>query len=174
MLRYCEKATKFEKKRTGLYFFKRKCIYYLVHNKESIKRRCFFSLPSFGVVHKLCWQNFVFFDCLPPCFDIFYGMKVDKKLTFLDHLPTSSCKRSLWTTPKLPRQKSSDIYSTGPMERMGTCGLREVVPTIFWLEILFQLGGRGQFTTTKILKFRRPCAPGHSFRFATSDAKVSK
>ena len=36
-----------------------------------------------------------FFDHLPPCVDIFYGMNVDKKWTFLDHLPTSSCKRSL-------------------------------------------------------------------------------
>ena len=33
------------------------------------------------------------FDHLPPCVDIL----VDKKWTFLDHLPTSSCKRSLWT-----------------------------------------------------------------------------
>ena len=36
-----------------------------------------------------------FLDLLPPCVDIFYGMNVDQKqLTFLDHLPTSSCKRS--------------------------------------------------------------------------------
>ena len=27
-------------------------------------------------------------------------MNVDKKWAFLDHLPTSSCKSSLWTTPK--------------------------------------------------------------------------
>ena len=33
-----------------------------------------------------------------PSFDIFYLMNVDKKWTFLDHLPPSSCKRSLWTT----------------------------------------------------------------------------
>ena len=31
---------------------------------------------------------------LTTCVDIFYGMNVDKKWTFLDHLPTSSCKRS--------------------------------------------------------------------------------
>ena len=36
-----------------------------------------------------------FFDHLTPCVDNFYGMNVDKKLTFLDHLPTSSCKRNL-------------------------------------------------------------------------------
>ena len=42
---------------------------------------------------------------------------------------------------KLPRQKSSDIYSTGPPERMGTCGLMEVVRIIFRIEILFQLVG---------------------------------
>ena len=36
-----------------------------------------------------------FFYHLPTCIDIFYGMNVDKKWTFLDHLPTSSCKRSL-------------------------------------------------------------------------------
>ena len=33
-------------------------------------------------------------------FDIFYGMIVDKNWTFLDHLPTSSCKCSLRTSPK--------------------------------------------------------------------------
>ena len=30
----------------------------------------------------------LFFDHLPPCVDIFYGMNVDKKWTILDHLPT--------------------------------------------------------------------------------------
>ena len=50
-----------------------------------------------GVVHKLRWRNFGF--SWPPCVDIFYGINVDKKWTFLDHLPTSSCKRSLWTAP---------------------------------------------------------------------------
>ena len=39
-----------------------------------------------------------FFDHLPPRVDIFCGINVDKKWTFLDQLPTSSCKRSLWTT----------------------------------------------------------------------------
>ena len=61
---------------------------------------------TLGVVHKLRWQDFGFFDHLPPCVDILYGMNVDKKWTFFDHLPTSnlpwptsSCKRSLWTNP---------------------------------------------------------------------------
>ena len=40
----------------------------------------------------------LFFDRLPPCVDIFYDVNVDKKWTFLNHLPTSSCKRSLWMT----------------------------------------------------------------------------
>ena len=34
------------------------------------------------------------FDHLPPCVYIFYGMKVYKKWTILDHLPTSSFKHS--------------------------------------------------------------------------------
>ena len=42
------------------------------------------------------------FDHLPSCVNIFYGINDDNKWTFLDHLPiylpTSSCKRSLWTT----------------------------------------------------------------------------
>ena len=42
-----------------------------------------------------------FFDHLSTCIDIFYGMNADKKWTFLDHLPTSSCKRILWTTPNI-------------------------------------------------------------------------
>ena len=40
-----------------------------------------------------------FLDRLPRCVDIFYGIELWKKCTFLDHLPTLSCKRSLWTTP---------------------------------------------------------------------------
>ena len=40
-----------------------------------------------------------FSDHLLPYVYVFYGIKVDKKWTFLDHLPTSSCKRSLWTPP---------------------------------------------------------------------------
>ena len=41
----------------------------------------------------------LFFDPLPLCVVIFYGMKVDKKWIILDHLLTSSSKCSLWTTP---------------------------------------------------------------------------
>ena len=33
------------------------------------------------------FTNYV--DHLPPCVDIFYAMNVDKKWSFLDHLPTS-------------------------------------------------------------------------------------
>ena len=36
-----------------------------------------------------------FFDKLPPSVDIFYLVNVDKKSTFMDYLPPSSCKRSL-------------------------------------------------------------------------------
>ena len=42
-----------------------------------------------------------FFDHLTPCVDIFYLINVDKNKTFLDYLPTSSCKRSLWTPPNV-------------------------------------------------------------------------
>ena len=35
----------------------------------------------------------------PSCVEIFYLIKVDKNKTFLDYLPTSSCKRSLWMPP---------------------------------------------------------------------------
>ena len=42
-----------------------------------------------------------FFDHLFPNIDIFYGIIVDRNWTFLYHLPTSSCKHSLWTTPKM-------------------------------------------------------------------------
>ena len=34
------------------------------------------------------------FDHLPPSLDIYYLIKVDKKSTFSDYLPLSSCKRS--------------------------------------------------------------------------------
>ena len=50
-------------------------------------------------VHKLRLQDLAFFDYLPPSINVFYGIKVYKKLIFFDHLPPSSCKRSLWTPP---------------------------------------------------------------------------
>ena len=53
------------------------------------------------VVHKLRWQDFGFVDHLSPSVDIFYLVNVDKKATFLDYLPTFSCKRSLWTAPNV-------------------------------------------------------------------------
>ena len=59
---------------------------------------------TLGAIHKLRWQDFSFFlTTYPPCFDIFYGMNVDQNWTFLDHLPSLSCKRSLWTPPYYPR-----------------------------------------------------------------------
>ena len=48
------------------------------------------------LVHKGLFTNYVdkilafFFDQLPSCIDIFYGINIDKQWTFLDHLPTSS------------------------------------------------------------------------------------
>ena len=54
------------------------------------------------------------FDHLPPCVDIFYGINVDKKWTFLDHLPTSSCKRSLWTTPNIAAFSRDFFYLNYP------------------------------------------------------------
>ena len=53
----------------------------------------------------------VFFDHLPPCVDIFYGINVDKKWIFWDHLPTLSCKRSLSTTPNLNFQVFRTLFS---------------------------------------------------------------
>ena len=59
-------------------------------------------LPGRGSFTNYVDKILAFFDHLPPCVDIFYGMNVvDKKWTFFYHLPTSSCKRSLWTTPYL-------------------------------------------------------------------------
>jgi hypothetical protein len=52
---------------------------------------------------KLQWvvKNYVdnslgFFNHLPPYVDIFYGINIDKKGTFLDYLPTLSCNRTLF------------------------------------------------------------------------------
>ena len=86
----------------------------------------FFS--SQGGVHKLCWQVLGFFDHLPPFVDIFYLMNVDKKWTFLDYLPTSSCRRSLWTAPNLIsnnlafRDTACDLCRWRSMPSMGWSG----------------------------------------------------
>ena len=53
-------------------------------------------MPSANaVVQTYVDKILAFIDNLSPCIDIFYDMNVDKKWTFLDHLPTSC----LWTTP---------------------------------------------------------------------------
>ena len=55
-------------------------------------------------LHKGSFPNYVdkilvFFDYLPPCVDIFYGMNVDKsghfKTTYLPHLVNVVCERPL-------------------------------------------------------------------------------
>ena len=64
-----------------------------------------------------------FFDHLPPCVDIFYGINLDKKWKFLDPLPTSSCKRSLWTIPKSESiSRLKDLWSSNNVQatRLGT------------------------------------------------------
>ena len=53
--------------------------------------RFFVALGNFG---KGSFTNYVdkilaFFDHLPPCVDIFYGMNIDKNWTLEDHLPTN-------------------------------------------------------------------------------------
>ena len=39
-----------------------------------------------GGVQELRLQDFGFFDNLPPCVDILYGMNIDKKWPFFDQL----------------------------------------------------------------------------------------
>ena len=68
---------------------------------------------ALGGVHKLRLQNLAFLDHLPPSFYIFYGIKV--KVHFFDHLPLSSCKRSLWTPPY--KNMSNDFKVTVPVSR---------------------------------------------------------
>ena len=52
----------------------------------------------------------------------FYLIRVDKKLTFLDNLPTSSCQCSLWMSPN-----GIDLYQSRPNQKCldsdgSTCG----------------------------------------------------
>ena len=48
-----------------------------------------------------CLQN----QYATPSIYIFYGIKVYKKSIFFDHLPPSSCKRSLRTAPNVSSKK---------------------------------------------------------------------
>ena len=59
-----------------------------------------FEFLGFGGIYKLCWQGFWLFltTCSPTYVYIFYLIIVDKKSTFLDYLPTSSCQHSLWVS----------------------------------------------------------------------------
>ena len=72
---------------------------------ENNHKRILKSIPNKGPFTSYIDKILTIFDHLPPCIDIFYGINVDRKWTFLDHLPTLSCKRSLWTTPKLESYK---------------------------------------------------------------------
>ena len=56
----------------------------------------------------------LFFTTYPPFVDIFYLINVDKKSTFLDYLPPSSCKHSLWTTPYVHIRITLAVISFGP------------------------------------------------------------
>ena len=54
--------------------------------------------------HNLHWGSFTnYIDKILTFLTIYHPAltfsNFDKKWTFLDHLPTLSCKRSLWTTP---------------------------------------------------------------------------
>jgi hypothetical protein len=78
-------------------------------------------------IHRSSW--FGFFWPPTPLYWHFYGINIDKKLTFLDYLPTSSCKRSLRTT-----SKSLDNISKNNMEAFTKCNLWKI-PThkiVFW------------------------------------------
>ena len=65
-----------------------------------LSNRAHFKNIWLGGVHKLRWHVFGFFwPQVLASVDIFYLINVDKKLTFLDYLPTSSCQCSLWMPP---------------------------------------------------------------------------
>ena len=67
------------------------------------KAKMFWKKSPYHYVDKIL----AFFDHLSSCVDIFNDINVDKNWTFLDHLPTSSCKRSLWTAPNCDFQASN-------------------------------------------------------------------
>ena len=88
-----------------------------------------------------------FFHNLPPCVDIFYGMNVDKRWIFMDHLPTSSCKCSLWTTPNPLSQSLPPIFRI--KRQYPPCFLKDIIQLFIHLHhwtrswsISFKIKGR--------------------------------
>ena len=74
----------------------------------------------------------------------FYSITVDKKWTFLDYLPTSSCKRSLLTTPWSHSQEiqnsfkmfqKSSLFYTEYEHEQGKLGL-QFFGLIWTLEVI--------------------------------------
>ena len=63
---------------------------------SSMRRHCIFRL---GGIHKLRLQDLGFFWPPTPLRLHFIWYKSLQKVNFFDHLPPSSCKRSLWTPP---------------------------------------------------------------------------
>ena len=55
-------------------------------------------------MHKLRWQDYGFFT-VHPLPSLFLWYESWQKVDFLDHVPTLSCKGSLWTLPKLVSYK---------------------------------------------------------------------
>ena len=77
-----------------------------VKSRKELRRGLFFTFQLGSFIN--CVDQFLpFFDHLPPSVDIFYLINVDKKWT--TYLPTSSCKRSLWTTPYFHKYNSYSI-----------------------------------------------------------------
>ena len=83
-----------------------------IHQDFLNSKSSLFRFRSVGMSYIIPWKGaftnyldefLAFFDHLPPCVDIFYLINIDKNKTFLDYLPTSSCKSSLWTPP-------NDVY----------------------------------------------------------------
>ena len=84
-----------------------------------------------------------------PCSDILYGMNVDKKWIFMDHLPTWSCKLSLWTTPyftskvwdRLPKKLPMVKKITNILVKLSYFALNvfQLLSFVYWLYILIYM-----------------------------------
>ena len=66
-----------------------------------------FISTTYGVVHKLCQQDYGFFDHLPPPFTFSTLRTFTKSQHFFNYLPPPSCKRSLWMSPILIWQRAT-------------------------------------------------------------------
>ena len=91
-------------------------------------------------------KSLAFFDTYPPALTFSMIWRLTKS-TFLDHLPTSSCKRTLWTTPDSKGVKIQTLIWPSPLvvKMLVMSGKKAAASTTPWCKMVAVCGLLIQF-----------------------------